>query len=139
MTETTVVVENDPADSNSEDNTSEILDAVDAHVSAGDAEQAAEDADESAGESEEAALTAWIAAESAWQAEQESANTAATMQAQLTELRAIADDLVTASSNQLQAAQLMRGQAQDSLPEPEGESEIEPGSNDTHWLRKKWW
>jgi len=138
MTETTVVVENDPAEETADSN-SEILDAVDAHVSAGDAEDSADESLLSAQESEEAALTAWIAAESAWQAEQESANTAATMQAQLTELRAIADDLVTASSNQLQAAQLMRGQAQDSLPEPEGESEIEPGSNDTHWLRKKWW
>jgi hypothetical protein len=138
MTETTVVVENEPPEETADSN-SEILDAVDAHVSAGDAEDSADESLLSAQESEEAALTAWIAAESAWQAEQESANTAATMQAQLTELRVIADDLVTASSNQLQAAQLMRGQAQDSLPEPEGESEIEPGSNDTHWLRKKWW
>lgn len=135
MSETTVVVEDENAE---RPDTATVLDAVDAHVSAGDAEDSADEAAANADTSEDAAVVSVVAAEVATESAAEAGAVAAIQSQQIAELHQCTQDLVAASNNYLQAAQLARGQQIQELPEPEvSEPEVEP-DNGGSWYTRKW-
>lgn len=136
MGDVEVVVEDDASEDTG--SAEEVIGAIDAHESAKDAADEAEDAEESAEASELAAMESWLAAESSWQASEVAERGVMENANQIAELRAVASDLVTASSNYLQAAQLSHGQAINELPEPDlAEPEPEPDSGS--WYTRKLW
>jgi hypothetical protein len=136
VSETTVVVEEDESESV---DTATVLDAVDAHVSANDAEDSAEESADHADASEDAALVSVVAAEVATESAAEAGAVAAIQSQQIAELHQCTQDLVTASNNYLQAAQLARGQQIQELPEPDvTEPEVEPDNGGSWYTRKMW-
>jgi hypothetical protein len=91
VSETTVVVEDEDTES---PDTATVLDAVDAHVSAGDAEDSADEASDHADASEDAAVVSVVAAEVATESAAEAGAVAAIQSQQIAELHQCTQDLI---------------------------------------------